>query len=51
MQLSRLYGPLAPEVEERVRGAEGEQLLEWEERLVISGSLDEVFDHAGGERG
>ncbi len=42
-QLSRLYGPLAQAVEERVRGAEADQLLEWGERLVTSGSLDEVF--------
>ncbi len=46
-QLSRLYGPLAAEVEERVRGAEADQLLEWGERVVTSASLDDVFDHAG----
>ncbi len=46
-QLSQLYGPLAPAVEDRVRGAETDQLLEWGERLVASGSLEEVFDPAG----
>ncbi len=50
-QLSRLYGPLAPEVERRVRGAEADQLLVWAERVVTSGSLEEVFDHAGEGRG
>ncbi len=42
-QLTRLYGPLSPAVEERVRNAEADQLLEWGERLVTSRSLDEVF--------
>ena len=42
-QLGRLYGPLKPAIEERVRGAEADQLLEWGERLVTSGSLDEIF--------
>ncbi len=49
-QLGRLFGPLAPEVEERVRGAQAEQLLEWGERLVTSASLDEVFDVSGDDR-
>ena len=42
-QLSRLYGPLSPAIEDRIRGAQADQLLEWGERLVTSGSLDEVF--------
>ena len=42
-QLGRLYGPLKPAIEERVRSAKADQLLEWGERLVTSGSLDEVF--------
>jgi flagellar biosynthesis/type III secretory pathway protein FliH len=45
-QLSRLYGPLPAAVEERVRDAEADQLLEWGERLVTSRSLDEVFTRA-----
>ena len=44
-QLSRLYGPLKPAIEQRIRNAEADQLLVWGERLVISGSLDEVFGH------
>ncbi|MCP4202330.1 MAG: DUF4351 domain-containing protein, partial [bacterium] len=50
-QLGRLYGPLAPEVEERVRGAEAEQLLEWGERLVASASLKEIFEDGCDDRG
>ncbi len=41
--LKRQYGPLAPEIEDRVRGAQADQLLDWGERLLTSGSLDEVF--------
>ena len=42
-QLSRLYGTLTPAIEDRVRRAGADQLLDWGERLVTSGSLDEVF--------
>ncbi len=42
-QLTRMYGPLAPAIQDRVRGAQAAQLLEWGERLVTSGSLEEVF--------
>lgn len=42
-QLTRLYGPLTPAIETRVRRAQADQLLEWGERLVTSGSLNEVF--------
>ena len=42
-QLGRLYGPLAPTIEKRVQSASAEQLLKWGERVVTSGSLDEVF--------
>ncbi len=42
-QMRRLYGPLAPAVETRVRGAKADQLLEWGERLVTTRSLEEVF--------
>ena len=42
-QLSRLFGPLAPAIENRVRSAGTDQLLEWGERLVTSRSLEEVF--------
>ena len=43
--LTRLYGPLAPTVEDRVRGAKAEQLRQWGERLVTSRSLEEIFKH------
>ncbi len=42
-QLSSMYGPLAPAIQDRIRKAQADQLLEWGERLVTSGSLDEVF--------
>ena len=42
-QLSRLYGPLPAAIEARVREARADQLLEWGERLVTTGSLDEIF--------
>ncbi len=41
--LDKMYGPLAPAIQDRVRRAQANQLLEWGERLVTSGSLDEVF--------
>ncbi len=47
-QLGRLYGPLAPAIEERVRRAQADELLEWGERLVTSDSLDEVFGNGAG---
>ncbi len=42
-QLGRLYGSLSPAIEDRVRRAGAEQLLEWGERLVTPGSLEEVL--------
>ena len=42
-QISRLYGPLKPSIEDRIRTAGADQLLEWGERLVTTGSLEEVF--------
>ena len=47
--LQRLHGPLASEIEERVRGAETDQLLEWGERLVTADSLEEVFGNNNGQ--
>lgn len=46
--LHRLHGPVTPEIEERVRGAKTDQLLEWGERLVTVNSLEEVFENNGG---
>ncbi len=42
-QLTRMYGPIAPAIQNRVRRAQADQLLVWGERLVSSGSLEEVF--------
>ncbi len=42
-QLGKLYGPLSPALEDRVRSAGAEQLLEWGERLVTTSSLSGVF--------
>ncbi len=44
-QLNRLYGPLAQEIEDRVRSADADQLLDWGERLVTVDSLEEIFDN------
>jgi len=42
-QLRLKFGPLEPKVEDRVRSADAERLLEWGERILTSGSLREVF--------
>ena len=42
-QLRRLYGPLTPAIERRVRGAKADQLLDWGERVVTSDALADVF--------
>ena len=47
-QLRHKFGPPDPAIEERVKRADAEQLLEWGVRFVSAESLDEVFD---GERG
>ncbi len=46
--LNRRFGALSPAIEERVRGADAEQLLDWGERFVDATSLDEIF---GGHQG
>jgi predicted transposase/invertase (TIGR01784 family) len=44
LRLLRLrFGPLDPAVEERVRFADTDRLLEWGERILTAGSLQEVF--------
>jgi hypothetical protein len=44
LRLLRLkFGPLEAEVEERVRSADADRLLEWGERVVTAGSLAEIF--------
>jgi predicted transposase/invertase (TIGR01784 family) len=42
-QLHLKFGPLAPEVEERVRSTDADRLLEWSERILTSERLEEVF--------
>lgn len=37
------FGPLAPEIEERVRSAEAGLLLEWSERVLTAERLQDVF--------
>jgi hypothetical protein len=44
LRLLRLkFGPLATDVEERVRSADAERLLDWGERLLTAESLQDVF--------
>jgi hypothetical protein len=37
------FGPLDPEIEEQVRSADADCLLEWGERILTAGSLQDVF--------
>ncbi len=37
------FGPLAPEVEERVRSTDAERLLEWGDRVLTAEQLQDVF--------
>jgi predicted transposase/invertase (TIGR01784 family) len=44
LRLLRLkFGPLEPEIEERVRSADAERLLGWSERILTAESLQAVF--------
>jgi flagellar biosynthesis/type III secretory pathway protein FliH len=42
-QLRLKFGPLPPEVEERVRSADADRLLEWSERVLTAERLENVF--------
>ena len=42
-QLRLKFGPLAPEIEERVRSADADRLLVWSERILAAESLQDVF--------
>jgi Putative transposase, YhgA-like/Domain of unknown function (DUF4351) len=42
-QLHLKFGPLEPEIEERMRSADAERLLEWGERVLTAGSIEDVF--------
>jgi len=44
--LERRFGPLGAAVEERIAGADAEQLLVWGERLLAAKDLEEVFEPA-----
>lgn len=41
--LGSKFGPLAPEVEERVRSADEDRLLEWGDRVLSAQSLKDVL--------
>jgi predicted transposase YdaD len=42
-QLRLKFGPLEPEIEARVRTADVDRLQEWGERIVIAGTLQDIF--------
>jgi hypothetical protein len=42
-QLRLKFGPLEPEIEDRVRSADTDRLLEWGERVLMAESLQDVF--------
>ncbi len=42
-QLRLKFGPLAPEVEERVRSTDADRLLEWGDRVLTAERLQDVF--------
>ena len=44
LRLLRLkFGPLEPEIEERVRSGDADRLLEWGERVLTAATLPDVF--------
>ena len=43
----RKFGPPDSSVEERLKSADAEQLLEWGDRFVTANTPDEVFDGNG----
>jgi predicted transposase YdaD len=42
-QLRLKFGPLEPQIEERVRSADTERLLRWGERVLTAENLQDVF--------
>ena len=46
-QMTRKFGPLSEGVRRLIESADAEQLLEWGERFVTAGSVEEVFDEKG----
>lgn len=44
LRLLRLkFGPLTPEIEDRVRSADADRLLEWGERVLAAERLRDIF--------
>jgi len=42
-QLRLKFGPLPSEIEERVRSADAGRLLEWSDRVLTAGHLEDIF--------
>jgi hypothetical protein len=42
-QLRLKFGPLEPEIEDRVRSADADRLLTWGERVLTAESLQDIF--------
>jgi len=42
-QLARRFGPLSPQIEQRLGQANAEQLLDWGERILSAETIDQVF--------
>ena len=42
-QLRLKFGPLEPEIEDRVRSADADRLLEWGERVLTAETLQDIF--------
>jgi flagellar biosynthesis/type III secretory pathway protein FliH len=42
-QLRLKFGPLEPAIEDRVRSADADRLLEWGERVLTAGCLEDIF--------
>jgi flagellar biosynthesis/type III secretory pathway protein FliH len=42
-QLRFKFGPLEPEIEDRVRSADADRLLEWGERVLTAETLQDIF--------
>ncbi|MFP7753719.1 Rpn family recombination-promoting nuclease/putative transposase [Thermodesulfobacteriota bacterium B35] len=42
-QLRKKFGSISPDIEDRIRQADEDQLLEWSDRILTAESLDEMF--------
>jgi flagellar biosynthesis/type III secretory pathway protein FliH len=45
--LQRKFGSLRPEIQETVRHADADQLLDWADRFVTASTLDEIINGSG----